>query len=62
VGLILIELFKKEVSYDISRGKLHEMVENLYDKGFKEIGDKICLLHGEAGFHFLRSLYIKYNT
>ncbi|GAB3832752.1 hypothetical protein GCM10028895_50900 [Pontibacter rugosus] len=51
VGLILIELFKKEVSYDISRGKLHEMVENLYDKGFKEIGDKICLLHG-VGFHF----------
>lgn len=62
VGLILIELFKKEVSYDISRGKLHEMVENLYDKGHKEIGDKICLLHGENGFHFLRSLYIKYNT
>jgi hypothetical protein len=61
VGLILIELFKKEVSYDISRGKLHEMVENLYDKGYKEIGDKICLLHGENGFHFLRSLYIKYN-
>jgi len=38
------------------------MVENLYDKGHKEIGDKICLLHGENGFHFLRSLYIKYNT
>ena len=62
VGLILIELFKKEVSYDISRGKLHEIVENLYDKGFNEIGDSICLLHGENGFHFLRSLYIKYNT
>jgi hypothetical protein len=62
VGLILIELFKKEVSYDISRGKLQEMVEILYDKGFKDIGDKICLLHGEHGFHFLRSSYIKYNT
>jgi hypothetical protein len=62
VGLILIELFKKEVSYDISRGKLHEMVEILFDKGYKDISDKICLLHGEQGFHFLRDLYIKYNA
>lgn len=62
VGLILIELFKKEVSYDISRGKLHEMVEILYDKEYKNISDKICLLHGEQGFHFLRDLYIKYNA
>jgi hypothetical protein len=61
VGLILIELFKKGVSYDISRGKLREMVEILYDKEFIEIGDKICLLHGEHGFHFLRDLHIKYN-
>ncbi len=62
VGLVLIELFIKEISYDISRGKLEEMVEILYEKGFKEIGDKICLLHGENGFHFLRDLYIKYNA
>lgn len=62
VGNILIELYNKEVTYDISRGKLQEMVENLYDKGFKEIADKICLIHGEHGFHFLRSLYIKYNV
>lgn len=62
VGNILFVLFKKEVSYDISRGKLQEMVENLYDKGFKEIADKICLIHGEHGFHFLRGLYIKYNV
>lgn len=62
VGLILIELFKKEVSYDILRGKLYEMVEILYDKEYKDISDKICLLHGEQGFHFLRDLYIKYNA
>lgn len=62
VGLILIELFKKEVNYDMSRGKLIEMVEILYNKGFKEIADKICFFHGEKGFHFLRELYIKYNT
>ena len=62
VGSILLELFKKEVSYNISRGKLQEMVEELYDKGFKEIADKICLIHGEHGFHFLRGLYMKYNV
>lgn len=62
VGNILIELYNKEVTYDISRGKLQEMVENLYDTGFKEIADKICLIHGEHGFHFLRSLHIKYNV
>lgn len=62
VGLILVELFKIEVNYDISRGKLIEMVEILYNKGFKEIADKICFLHGEKGFHFLRELYIKFNA
>lgn len=62
VGNILVELFKNEASYDISRGKLHEMVENLYEKDYKAIADKICLIHGEHGFHFLRSLYIKYNV
>jgi hypothetical protein len=61
VGLILIELFKKEVSYDISRGKIQEMIENIYKKGLKDIGDKVCLLHAEKGFHFLRDIYIKNN-
>lgn len=62
VGLILIELLKLEVSYDISRGKLAEMVEILYENKFTEIADQICLLHGEKGFHFLRQLYIKFNA
>lgn len=62
VGNILIEIFKKEVSYDISRGKLQEIVESLYDKGLKDIADKICLLHGEKGFHFLRDIYDRYNS
>ena len=50
------------MSYDISRGKLQEMVEILFEKGQIEIGNNICLLHAEQGFHFLRELYIKYNT
>jgi len=60
--MILIELFKNEITYDISRGKLQKMVEILYDKGFKETANKICFLHGEKGFHFLRELYIKFNV
>lgn len=62
VGGILIEIFKKEVSYDISRGKLQDIVESLYDKGLNNIADRICLLHGEKGFHLLRDIYDKYNS
>ncbi len=62
VGNILIAIFNKKVYYDLSEGKLQEMVENLYSKGFKEIADKICIIHGEQGYHFLRDLYKKYNA
>ncbi|WGL69892.1 hypothetical protein [Elizabethkingia anophelis] len=61
VGTILLELFKTEVAYDISRGNINKVVEILYEKNFKDIADQICLLHGEKGFDFLRELYIKYN-
>ncbi|MDR4950637.1 hypothetical protein REB14_00405 [Chryseobacterium sp. ES2] len=62
VGLILLELFKIEVTYDISRGKLQEIVQILYKDDFKEIADQICILHGEKGFNFLRDLYNKFNN
>jgi hypothetical protein len=62
VGNILVELFKCEVSYDISRGKIHEMVEILFEKGMTSLSNQICLLHAEKGFHFLRDLFIKYNV
>lgn len=62
VGEILLELFQNEVSRDISRGKISEMVTILYETGISEIANKICLLHAERGFHFLRDIYIKYNT
>jgi len=61
VGLILVELFKVEVTYDISRGKILEIVEILFTKGFPEIARKICLIHAERGHHFLREVYEKYN-
>ena len=62
VGIILLELFKIEVSYEISRGKIAEMLVILYEKGIIEFANKICLLHAEKGFHQFRELYIKYNT
>ncbi len=59
--MILVELCRNEVNYDISRGKLLKMVEILYDNGLIDLGNKICLLHAEQGFYFLRELYVKYN-
>lgn len=62
VGLILIKLFEKEASYDISRNLIIEITSSLYKKGLKEIGDKICILHAEQGIHFLRTLYDEHRT
>ena len=62
VGSILIKLFKKEVSYDISQSLIIQITRGLYEKGLKEIGDKICILYGEQGFHFLRTLYDEHRT
>lgn len=62
VGLILLELFKSEVSYDILQGKIAEMLVILYEKGIVEVANKICLLHAEKGFHQFREIYIKYNS
>jgi len=61
VAKILVEMFSFEVSYDISRGKITSLVEVIYENGFKELANKICLLHGEKGFNFLRETYEKNN-
>lgn len=58
VGKLLAALFENNVSYDISRGMIITITKKLYDKGFKEIADRICLLHGEKGIDFLKELYI----
>lgn len=58
VGKLLIALFENNVSYDITRGMIITITEKIYDNGFKEIADKICLLHGEKGIDFLKELYI----
>lgn len=62
VAKILVRLFEEEVTYDISRGKIKDMVEIIYQSDYKEYADKICLLHGEKGLHFMRELFIKYNA
>ncbi|MEO6904164.1 MAG: hypothetical protein ABI315_13580 [Bacteroidia bacterium] len=62
-GEILFELFKIEVTHDISRGKITDMIEILYQQGItKNIADKICLIHAEKEIDFLESIYRKYNT
>lgn len=61
VGLILCELSKGAVTYDISRGKILEIVEALFERGHNEIASKICLLHAEKGHHFLRDVYDRFN-
>ena len=61
VAKILIELFSYGVSYDISRGKIGVLVDTIYNKGFKDYGDKICIQHGEKGLDFLKNIYEKYN-
>ncbi len=61
VGEILLEVYKKEITYDVSRGKLVNMVKSLYDMGFNESANNICQLHAENGYHFLREVYQEYN-
>lgn len=57
VGSILVEIFSHGIEYDISRGKISTMIQVLYDKGFREIADRICNMHGEKGIHYLRDVF-----
>ncbi|MCK3683042.1 hypothetical protein [Maribellus sp. YY47] len=57
VGNLLVSLFENHVEYDISRGTITKLTEKLYQLGFKDIADKICLLHAERGIDILKELY-----
>jgi len=61
VANILLMLFKSKVEYDISRGIIQDMVKIIYEKGFKEQADKICILHADKGNYILRDLYTLNN-
>lgn len=61
VGELLIEMFSFNISYDISRGKIGNIIEQLYVLEYKQMADKICIMHGEKGIYFLRDIYDKYN-
>jgi hypothetical protein len=61
VGVILHEIYKKEITYDVSREKLVDMIKYLYSIGCKKVANNICLLHAENGYHFLRELYRENN-
>ena len=62
VGKILLELSKNDVSHDMTRGKVRDMIVILYESGNKQIANDICFLYGEKGNHNLRDIYLKFNT
>jgi hypothetical protein len=62
VGEILLEIFKHQITYDLSRGKVTRMVERLYKYGIKDVANRICLMHAEMGIDFLRKTYQKNNS
>jgi hypothetical protein len=57
VGEILCEMFTNKVDYDITRGKIKNIVETLYARNIKDAADRICLMHAKSGFIFLRETY-----
>lgn len=60
-GELLVAAFRKDATYDISRGLIADMVEKLYQNEFKNYANEICELHVQHGLLFLRELYNKYN-
>ena len=60
-GELLVAAFRKDATYDLSRGLIADMVEKLYQNDFKEYADEICLLYIKHNQLFLRDLYKKYN-
>ncbi|RKU18890.1 hypothetical protein C6503_08690 [Candidatus Poribacteria bacterium] len=63
VGKIYLEIPKSEMWYlqGVKKGDIEKTVRILYEKGHKDIADKICNRFGEAGVDFLRSVYEEYQ-
>ncbi|MCY4403402.1 MAG: hypothetical protein OXD54_12560 [Candidatus Poribacteria bacterium] len=57
VGNIYLYMLSYNVYPIYNQEHIQEIVRILYNKGHKEVADRICNLYGEAGFDFLRSLY-----
>ena len=63
VGEIYLEIPKSEMWYlqGVKKGDIEKTVRILYEKGHKDIADKICNRFGEAGVDFLGSVYEEYR-
>ena len=62
VGKIYLEIPKSEMWYlqGMKKGDIEKTVRILYEKGHKDIADKICNQFGNAGVDFLRTVYEEY--
>lgn len=59
VGEIYLEIPKSEMWYlqGVKKGDIEKTVRILYEKGHKDIADRICNRFGKAGADFLKSVY-----
>lgn len=63
VGKIYLAIPKSEMWYlqGVKKGDIEKTVCILYEKGHKDIADKICNRFGKAGADFLKSVYEEYQ-
>lgn len=63
VGKIYLAIPKSEMWYlqGMKKGDIEKTIRILYEKGHKNIADKICNRFGEAGADFLKSVYEEYR-
>ncbi|MCG9129517.1 hypothetical protein JT359_18160, partial [Candidatus Poribacteria bacterium] len=57
VGNIYLDMLSHNVYPIYNREHIQEIIRILYKSEHKDVADRICILYGEAGFDFLRSLY-----
>ncbi len=61
VATIFIEILNRGTYPEYKKEDIIKIVETLYEKGEKDLADKICNLYGSNNMHFLRTLYDKHN-
>ena len=58
---LVFEIIQDKEMSSYNREIVKEIVDELYEKGEKEIANKICLYCLGVGFTFLNEIYEKYN-
>ncbi|MGA1863252.1 SIR2 family protein [Deferribacter thermophilus] len=61
VGELFIEMLNNNIYLDYKIEDIQKTIEILYERGEKELADRICNLYGARGFDFLRDIYFEYN-